>query len=354
MEDTTGAGITGTDGDFMVTVRITELYDLNTVRNKMGLIAVHTPGYSLIRRLYPGFLMNYDKMKAVKCDIAVACASMLPADPLQVGTSTGDIAPEDLFNPILYRACTNDSFNTIINRAYYMDPIQTGSSVDTPGTVGNDPWTGGTGTSNPLPNSSDIYYALLADDGWKKAMPQTGFSMHGLVPLVYPLLNTFGNVNSSPISGTNNTQATVLAVNQDGTTMGWKTATTFRGRPLPMPGVPTTVGTNQVDVHELDYDVPVKDQPGIPKTFVAVIVTAPSKLHVLYYRLRVTWTIEFYDVITMNDKATRGSLLNNGAYFHVDGIAGDSKYLPADDSNLGAKSDFVDTSDADIKKIMES
>lgn len=336
----------------MVTVRITELYDLNTVKNKMGLIAIHTPGFKQIARLYPGFLLNYNKMKAVSCDIAVACASMLPADPLQVGTETGEIAPQDLFNPILYKACTNDSFNTVVNRIYTMtDPIE-GDSISTPGTIGNHPWDG-----SSYSNSTDIYYALLSEDGWRKAMPQSGFSMKGLRPLVYPVLSTFGNTRISP--GTTSVPG-VNAVDDAGVNVGLTNlATQFRGPAQAMPAVPTTVARNTQDIgvgagHP--FDVFQMDNPGIPKTFVACICTPPSKLHVLYYRLRITWTLEFFDPITMNEKATLGTLNNNGAHLHEDltYVPDDSKtseYLAAAD--LPTQDDLVDTQDACITKILE-
>lgn len=337
----------------MVTVRITELYDLNTVRDRMGLIGIHTPGFKQIARLYPGFLLNYNKMKAVGCDVAVACASMLPADPLQVGTETGDIAPQDLFNPILYKACTNDSFNTVVNRVYSMsDPIE-GNSLATPGTVGNDPWTdAGAGST------ADIYYALLGEDGWRKAMPQSGFSMKGLRPLVYPILSTFGNTVLPAIGTQGNTA--VGAVNAGGANFLQSAgAVAFRGSPQTMPAVPTTTYRNTQTIGSSTahpFDVFQMDNPGIPKTFVCVIATPPSKLHVLYYRLRITWTIEFFDPITMNEKATLGTLRNNGAHLHED-----LTYVPdAKDSteylapvDLPTQDDLVDTRDASITKILE-
>lgn len=336
----------------MVTVRITELYDLNTVKNKMGLIAIHTPGFKQIARLYPGFLLNYNKMKAVSCDIAVACASMLPADPLQVGTDTGEIAPQDLFNPILYKACTNDSYNTVVNRIYSMsDPIS-GNSLATPGTVGNDPWTGST-----YSNSTDIYYALLSEDGWRKAMPQSGFSMKGLRPLVYQVLNTFGNTrfpaSGGGVGGAGATDSAGL------NTVVSNLAVSFRGSAQPMPAVPTTLFRNTQTIGESSehpFDVFQMDNPGIPKTFVACICTPPSMLHVLYYRLRITWTLEFFEPITMNEKATLGTLNNNGVHLHEDltYVPDSSKtadYLAPVD--LPTQDDLVDTQDAQITKILE-
>lgn len=336
----------------MVTVRITELYDLNTVKNKMGLIGIHTPGFKQIARLYPGFLMNYNRMKAVSCDIAVACASMLPADPLQVGTDTGDIAPQDLFNPILYKAVTNDSFNTVVNRIYSMtDPID-GNSLSVPASPGNDPW-----STSGFANTTDIYYALLSEDGWKKAMPQSGFSMKGIRPFVYQVISTYGNSRmqtgstSWQISNPNVTGSD--GVNTSGSVF------TFRGHAMAMPSVPTTVNRNTQTIGDSTghpFDVFQMDQPGIPKTFVACICTPPSKLHVLYYRLRITWTLEFFEPITMNEKATLGTLVNNGVHLHEDMTYVPSSKDTADylaPADLPIQDDLVDTQDACLTKILE-
>nr|QWB14904.1 capsid protein [Cressdnaviricota sp.] len=286
-------------------------------------------------------------MKAVSCDIAVACASMLPADPLQVGTDTGDIAPQDLFNPILYKACTNDSFNTVVNRIYSMSDVDDGASLATPGTVGNDPWSG------TINNSSDIYYSLLSEDGWKKAMPQSGFAMKGIRPLVYPILSTYGNTR---ITAPSVNVPGVNVVGSDGVDSLSNVNQQFRGPAQPMPSVPTTVFRNTQNVtDDHPFDVFTMNNPGIPKTFVACIVTPPSVLHVLYYRLRITWTLEFSDPITSIEKATLGTLTNNGSHLHQNlqyvPSSKDTEYLEPE--NLPTQDDLVDVRDASLTKILE-
>ena len=78
----------------MVFVKVSETYDLSTKIGKMGIVGIHTPDSDLITRHYGGFIQNMKFAKFVKCDVAMACASMLPADPLQIGMEAGSIARE--------------------------------------------------------------------------------------------------------------------------------------------------------------------------------------------------------------------------------------------------------------------
>lgn len=323
------------------TIRIQETYDLSTAVNKMGLLGIHTPGYGLIKRLYPGFLMNYKYMRAVRCDLAIACASVQPADPLQIGTEAGSIAPQDLFNPILYRAVSTDSFNTILNRMYGLGDNLIGSgSVADSGSAGSDPWNG--------INSTDIYYALLSESGWAKAMPQAGFAMSNLVPLVYEVLNTFGNTLIPASSSSMNTIPFVQP--GGGMSNGTTIATTFRGSPRPMPRIPTTAGTNTVDVSGEVFDLPASEQVGIPKTFVACIVMPPAKQHILYFRLKVVWTLEFTDTMSMNERATIGSLQANGAQTYASNIIASKTATP----DMQVKESMLDADGVSAEMIMQS
>ena len=69
----------------MVFVKVSETYDLSTKIGKMGIVGIHTPDSDLITRHYGGFVQNMKFAKFVQCDVAMACASMLPADPLRLG-----------------------------------------------------------------------------------------------------------------------------------------------------------------------------------------------------------------------------------------------------------------------------
>lgn len=338
----------------MVTVTVRETYDLSTSTNKMGLLAVHTPSVTLLKKLYPGLLLSYKYMKADSCNIALAAASLLPADPLQVGTEAGDIAPQDLFNPILYRAVSTDSFNTIINRTYGFSRLGGIGSLCDPSTEGSDPW------SSTYSNSTDIYYSLLSESGWKKAMPQTGLVMRNVVPLVYEVLNSFGNTNYTANPSNLNV---INRVDSAGTVQTATLASTFRGRARPLPRVPTlnamTTGTLTSDT--VNWEVPAGDANDLPKVPCVVIVMPPAKLHKLFFRMTVSWSITFSEVCSTIERATVPWMSNLGSFVHTSNYGDDSAKVSAaeqssfmDDSNMTTKTDMIDTVDVDAKMIMQS
>lgn len=144
----------------MVTVRITETYDMKTSVGKLGVVGIHTPKWNQMLNLYPGLVMQYKFAKFKKCDVVGACASVLPADPLQVGVSAGMVAPEDLFNPILMKAVTNEGFDTIVNMIYSASGVSNIGSVNEVETDGTD---------ITADDAMNIYYALLEQNKkWKK------------------------------------------------------------------------------------------------------------------------------------------------------------------------------------------
>ena len=177
----------------MVQVRISETYDLSTKVGKMGIVGIHTPTGGLIDKMWSGLVLQTDRFRFVKCDVAMACASMLPADPLQIGVEAGAIAPQDMFNPILYRAVSNDSMNNFLafiqncGASSAIKPIlNKGSIVE----VNNANFK--ESDSSTVVDQFEMYYGLLASDGWRKAMPQSGLTMNGLYPLVYQVVNQYG------------------------------------------------------------------------------------------------------------------------------------------------------------------
>lgn len=307
----------------MTTVRITETYDLSTEVDQLGIIGIHTPSKQGMSDLYPGLLQNHRRCRLVGCDVVIACASMLPADPLQIGTEAGSIAPQDMFNPILYTAVSNDKFNTIQNR------IMAGEAVSDYGSVVKaDP---------EIDNDFAVYYALLADsDGWKKAMPQSGLSMHGLYPIVYEVLSTVG----SPGAFSDPDEANFESVtNPDLNASGIQLAGLFKGQSKRMPSIPlhTFVGDESTGVNSTWF----------PTTYVACVVMPPAKMHKLYYRMSVTWTIEVLEVIPITEYATGTFLTSFGNNSYASDYADQS-------SRMDSKTDMVDVKGATIEKIMTS
>nr|QJI53634.1 MAG: capsid protein [Smacoviridae sp.] len=358
----------------MVTVRISETYDLSTKVGKMGIVGIHTPTGSLIDKMWPGLVLQYKKMRFAKCDVAMACASMLPADPLQIGVEAGSIAPQDMFNPILYKAVSNDSMSNIL--AYLMgaaaEPaldfpnVEKGSIVDINesdfSSTGNAP-SGGTPVHY---DQFKMYYGLLADsDNWRKAMPQSGLTMNNLYPLVYQVISPYGRNNrggnpsendwqggvSHPSMFINGGQVAVPTEHKDAFTFAPYSTTTYnlRGPAMRMPAFDTKYFSETVtkNIVPSGNGASVSSGSGaIPPAYVGLIVLPPAKLNQLYYRLKVTWSIEFTGLHSMADI---------GAWDTVEAIGGlafGTDY--ADQSaKMTANTAMVDTSGADIQKIME-
>lgn len=355
-------------------VRISETYDLSTQVGKMGLVAIHTPDMSAITRRWGGLLQNHKFVKLNSCDVTLACASMLPADPLQVGTEAGDIAPQDMFNPILYTAVSNDSFNNIIDRIMVLtnrqsDVVNQGSMIDSNSAPTFGDW--GADSAGHEVDQFSLYYALLSQNGqWKKSMPQTGLSMKGLYPIVYSLVNTIGNKRvltgaqsvaadaENQYQGEFNTIYSASIVDDPssdfgslenyGVTLG----TTLRGPSMRMPAIPTfEFSTAGMVVEPSQTGTPNSLKTWaihgeIPKCYVAAIIMPPAKLNKLYYRMRVTWTVEFIAPRPTDDLLTWGSLAEVGAKSYGTDYVQQS-------STMSAKTSSVDAQNANVELIME-
>lgn len=327
------------------TVKITETYDLKTTSGKLGIIGIHTPSSRQIRQLYPGLVKNHRFIRLIKCDIFGACASVLPADPLSVGVTEGDVAPEDMFNPILYKPVSNQSFETVLSRIYDSNDVTTLGSV-----TYNEPSAGGFSAAE---NNFRVYYSLLSEGKkWKKAMPQRGFSLTGLVPICYQMINTYGQnipVNRTKTVLGENGVSTVDIPDSTGVTVAndeWSTtsekdlAITLRGQAVKMPRIPMHYGMESVtDVASFQ----------IPKTFCAMFLIPPSRLHEFYYRMRVSWTVRFENVCPATEFANGAAMLTEAGYSYGRNYSySDSKVV------LDNMESSVDTNDVAITKIMES
>lgn len=322
------------------TVTITETYDMKTTVNKLGLVGIHTPQVTQLRKLYPGLLKNHRFFRFVKCDVVGACASVLPADPLQVGVSAGQVAPEDMFNPILYKAVTNTSFDTLVARIRDLPDVSVLGSVEEGGA------TAGVGDEYNF----KLYYALLSEKGqWRKSMPQSGFVIKGLVPLAHTLVSTFGNVgpnmgNVTALADDGETPVSVPDMTIPELPDNWTVdpdgakSVYFRGRTVKMPKFPCHVGTE--DITDIPY-------PSVPTTQVLALVLPPARLHEFWYRMRVTWTIRFENVCSTLDAGSWNAFQDVGASSHG------MNYVPSN-SKLASSTDTVDADGVEINKVMES
>lgn len=334
----------------MVSVRVSETYDLSTQVGKLGLVGIHTPTGTLIDRMWPGLVLQHKKFRFVSCDVAMACASVLPADPLQVGVEAGQIAPEDMFNPILYKAVSNDSMSSIQG---YLQGLIANKNVATveKGSIGylNDPemtFTGGSGGTEDIDQVA-VYYSLLADtSGWKKAMPQAGLVMRGLYPLVYQMVSMYGQNSFPQTPGNSN----VVVPSTGDANVQTIIPNTLRGPSIRMPSVDTTayVAQGGLDGNIVPAGVAnIESNTGLVQpAYVALIVIPPAKLNRLYFRLKVTWTIEFTGLRSMSDV---------GKWYTLQEIGRDSygTDYAAQSASMDVKTSMVDVTSADVSKIME-
>lgn len=322
----------------VTTVRITETYDLKTEVGKIGLIGIHTPSDTLLRKLYPGLMKNHRFVRFKKCDVVGACASILPADPLQVGVEAGDIAPEDMFNPILMRPVSNTSFATLMGKIY------SGSTVGALGSVSK---LDGYNTSETA--NFNVYYALLSESKrFKKAMPQKGFAMRGLYPLMHTLISSYGNLskigNKYALAEDGETPlavpdiSTIPTVNSSGS-IGSTESVVMRGRSVKMPKIP---------LHYTYEDSDNAYNINIPKTFVCAIITPPARLHSFYYRMRVTWTVSFEGVMSMNEIGA------SARYSDIASVSYKGYTYESSKSELDNSADLVDSNDVQLTKIIEA
>lgn len=344
----------------MVQVSITEMYDLATTQNKIGIVGIHSPDTSSVARRWFGLYNNYRFMRLVKCDISVACASVLPADPLQVGYGSDQVAPQDMMNPILYRACTNESWNVVLNRFYASSGMTDVNSTK----YATD------GFANLTDSQQEnLYYALLSESGWRKAMPQAGLSMTGLRPFVFQVYNTYGNTNI-PIPGTTTNVGSYLdtpynmAETAAGNTYPMQDTSntkpiTFRGPAVPMPRVPCTQpGSNVPTATSGTFSpYPWMIPSPFPKTYVGCLVIPPNKSgNVMYFRMIVRWTIEFTDLVSSIEKESANSI--NGSttewYTRTYSLPTSSKDVVTDGSDdKSAETGSIDALNTDLDLVME-
>jgi hypothetical protein len=327
----------------MVFVKVRETYDLHTVKNKMSVIAIHTPDSKIIKANFPGLLMQCKAYRPASCDVRIACASVLPVDPLGVGLAEGDVAPEDLFNPILYKACSNFGMSQIEARVRAMNGQNSGVDV-----AGNSAIV----EADSFTDRADefkIYYGLLSNaHEWKHANPQSGLEMRNLKPLVYEMLYSAGD-NPLTYPATDGTQATATPVQ-------------FRGNSKPMPMINCTSytgsgvrpGFNVGNSAGTEFIGNNETEVPSPKIVCGCIIIPPSRLHELFYRMVVEWTLEFSmirpvsEIVNWNGLEVFADLTHYQNYDYSQtkqALTGDSDSILDSDTSLAS-------ANVDIKKVM--
>lgn len=349
----------------MVFVTVSETYDLHTRVGKMTLIGIHTPGKSLIQKSYPGLCMNSKYVKIHKIDCTLAAISTLPISPDQVGTDSDKIAPQDMMNPILYKAVSNDSMSNIEAR---LMALRGSSSLSLSGSMVD----ADAENVTTLADESAVYYSLLSNrDGFRIAHPQQGLSMKGLVPLVFEKYYNTGAMtgtdqevyydgdlaeNITPSADTYN----VIEPNAGNTALhiGTRVVQSMRGRPHAMPRFPTTyvtgvstVGSSSNDLRAgMGDGLPLNCQtemPDILPVYCGLILMPPAKRTVMFFRMVVRCTLEFSEVRPISEVSSFASLNASygGLVYHTD--------YSLQSKDMDNKTDLVDVQNADIEKIME-
>lgn len=339
----------------MVFVKVRETYDLHTTKNKMTVISIHTPLPGIIKKNFPGLLMQCKAYRPYSCDVRVACASVLPLDPQGVGTSSGDVAPEDIFNPILYKAMSNLGMSQLEARINYLNRYaNVGADI-----VGD---TAAVDVDTVIPDMADdfnAYYGLLSNaHGWRHANPQAGLEMSKLRPLVYEILYNVGDKEPNELT---NQFAAPDSVDGSRANVG---VGSIRGNGKPMPFINCTSyswskGTDPApdtgwaqagfpDIYNAEVDVPYCN------VVVGAIIVPPSRLHEFFYRMVIEWTIEFTAVRPVSEIMNFGALSSLGSSTHYqnysyakvkEAVTGDSEtMLDSDQSMVSAN--------VEVKKVM--
>lgn len=346
----------------MVTVTVSETYDLSTQINKMSLIGIHTPGKSLIQKSYPGLLMNSKYVSIDKVDVTLAAVSTLPISPDQVGLDVDDIAPQDMMNPILYKAVSNDSMSNIEARLHGLgfgsgDKVS-GSMVD----ATDDAVTG-------LSDEFSVYYSLLSNrDGFRIAHPQQGLQMKGLIPLVFEKYYNVGAFvsNSEDVVSTGNEGDDITpsadlyptyVAGSGSVQILNRNVQSMRGRPHKMPRFPTTFVTGAgygstvgTQPNGMGSGAPVNVQtqmPDILPVYLGLIIMPPAKRTVMFYRMVCRATLTFSEVRPMSEISSFSALNTyyGNEVYHTD-YALQSKQMES-------TTDLADVQNANIEKIME-
>lgn len=306
-----------------VNATYTETYDLNTAIGELSMLAVHTPQSGALLRMFHGFFEQYKKYRINSCSIRLVCASQQALTPDLVGLQAGQVDPRDVLNPILFKACTGESINILLDQIYNNNQTLAQSlgsnSVDQ--------------HVDTRQVAIDAYYQMLADDTWRKEHPQRGLLVTGLRPMVHRIVTTqpFKWVGRKP-SSTDRNFTSIPAIspssggdtqvygfgspsggNTDGTMTSINPSTFVSNGLTDMPWLDTailttgTVGTADDETSITPSQVPmIRTINAVPRVYCGCIVLPPAILQRLFFRMQVTWSISFKDFRPSQDIGTLG------------------------------------------------
>lgn len=321
----------------MVFVKLRETYDLATITNKMSVIAIHTPKADLVKSQYPGLLMQCKAWRPVSADVRVACASVLPVDPLGVGTGEGDIAPEDIFNPILYKATSNIGMSQIEARIRRIaDGDISGATLRGSSAIVDD------SNVDSYADEFKVYYGLLANPHeFKHANPQSGLAMSNLRPMVFEMMYNLGAEDTAPST--------------DGASAVSITSQSFRGNAKPMPLLPTTKYSSAHFSNGMK-STPENHSTDIicPHVICGMIIVPPCRRHQLFYRMVIEWTLEFTAVRPLSEIVSWSGLgqIADLTHFQSYDYTTAKKVITGDDETVLNSDVNMASANVEISKVM--
>lgn len=276
-----------------INLTIHETYDLNTKVDAVTLLAIRTPSYKTVEKYVS--TRNWQKIKFNRASFRLACVSQLPVDPLGVGFEAGQVAPQELVNPMLFKTVTGESLGPILDVIYGTNATNdNGDSikrVDAKEIVEAALNNNTTMSATPL----DMYYVLLGDDSFRQAHPQAGLTAHNIIPLVremystMPISNT--EVNYVGVEGSNSRNNSYgvgkfdvadgkIWANPGTSGLEFSTGRVISGPTRPMPPIDTNAGSKSWNFEQ-----------SWPMSYCAICIMPPAIQKSLYYRCIVSWNI---------------------------------------------------------------
>lgn len=157
-----------------------EIYDIQTVSDKVSIIAIHTPTGSKPRQMLSGFFTQFRKYKYDGCSVVGTPAQRLGLSTPQLSTAAGNsmVNPKDVFNPALVRGCHGDNLSAALNSIYKGAFESEGSSI------GMDTYSDSVVPSGNI-TWEQMYYRMLQDPSFKKFSLNSGIKLSGLHPMIY-------------------------------------------------------------------------------------------------------------------------------------------------------------------------
>lgn len=315
----------------------TETYDLNTAIGELSMLAIHTPQAPALKQMFKGFFEQYKKYKIVSASLRMVCASQQSLTPAEIGLTAGSVDPRDVLNPILFKACTGEGINILLdqiyNRSEEINTTQPNSSVGQ--------------HVDTRADAINSYYTLLADDSWRKTHPQAGLTVDNLRPFVHKVVTT-QPFKWSGVKGTGVPDRPMVNPSTDG--LGQQYASGFGGASGSKTGADSTnpsvfVSNGVTDMPWMDtvvkgtmplgVDYPAGGNvpayvtiSNVPRVYMGVIVLPPAILQRLFFRMQIVWHIQFsgfrpaYEVgpLTAQDVVESKGMVplsNEGTYFNI-------------------------------------